>query len=221
MTEKNNEQEIAVLDKLKEAVTSASYDWVLVRSYAKRERSVKANIENRLELLGLHEYVPEIIVPEETFIEVTDGVKKQGTRVRMPGYLLLNMDIYNDEVVAEIRKVNGVVNFAGSYEPIPLRTDEVMNILAPIVERSPELKNKKGANADNPNMTVGVKSAGIPVEMDVAVGEVITITDGPFESMDATISTVDVEHERVTVLVSIFGRETPVDLHITQIRKQA
>jgi transcriptional antiterminator NusG len=211
------EKELQVLEK---AVEEAEYDWVLIRTYTKREKSVKSNIENRLEILNLHEYVPEIIVPEETVIQIDNGVKKKVTRVRMPGYILANMDTYNDEIVAEIRKVNGVVNYAGgSFEPIPLSQKEVMNILAPIITKAPHENIAKGA--PEAGHSHGRKASGTRVEIDYVVGETVIVTSGPFEGLEASISSIDVEHERIHVLITMFGRETPVDLHVTEVKKQA
>lgn len=211
--------EEAELKALEKAVEEAEYDWVLVRTYTKREKSVKANIENRLELLNLHEYVPEIIVPEETVISIDNGVKKKVTRVRMPGYILANMDTYNDEIVAEVRKVNGVVNYAGgSFEPIPLSQKEVMNILAPIITKAPHENVAKGTPEST--RSHGRKASGARVEINYVVGETVIITSGPFEGLEASISQIDVEHERIDVLVTMFGRETPVDLHVSEIKKQ-
>jgi transcriptional antiterminator NusG len=209
------------LEKLEAALQSVEHEgeWVLVRSYSKRERSVKANIETRIANLNLGDSIYEVIIPEETVVQIKDGAKKKVVRSRIPGYLLVRMDTYNKDAVAELRKTNGVVDYAGgTHSPIPLTREEVVKILGPIVTRT--ATNEITVDDLNPALTQGRNLSGANVEVGFVVGETVVVTSGPFEHMDATISDIDIVHERVWVLLSLLGRETPVELDLKQIAKQ-
>lgn len=207
--------------KLSNVLNELEGDWVLIRTYARREHSVSDSISNRLTGSGLEDALYEIIVPEETVIEIDKtGQKKKTTRVVQPGYILARMDIYNEDAVFEIRRTNGVLGYAGSnnsYEPVALTNDEVIQLMVPTI-KSASSAHKEDALREL--KTTGVKSGGTKVEIDYVVGDVITVVDGPFMGMDAIIDEIDLEHERVNVLISVFGRETPVDLKVSQVRKQ-
>ncbi|GHT83019.1 hypothetical protein FACS1894125_6300 [Actinomycetota bacterium] len=216
------------LVELKEKIASAPFSWVLVRTYVRREKSASRNIQSKIEdwkkstnedVLALAEGVYEIVVPEESIIVLeATGEKKRVARMRTPGYIILNLDISNDTLVREIRRTNDVVGFTGDYTPVALTVDEVFELLAPIVEKAPE-SGKKTIEVTASPVTAGTKASGVKTEIQYVVGEIVEVTDGPFKSMTGAVSEIELEHERIQVLISAFGRETPVDLHFTQIRK--
>ncbi|MDR0950724.1 MAG: transcription termination/antitermination factor NusG [Candidatus Ancillula sp.] len=198
--------------KINELLDTLEGEWALVRCYGMREKSVAEAIERRIAAAGLEDTFFETMVPEETVIVADkDGNKKQISRVREPGYILVRMDTYDEETIVEVRRTNGVLGYAGDmYNPVPLSRDEVLRLIYP---------QNKSAVA-NPGVTAGEKQSGQKIEVNYEVGEVVRIIEGPFANQDATISELDLEQERVKVLVSVFGRETPTDLKINQIRKQ-
>ncbi|MDR2082601.1 MAG: hypothetical protein LBP35_03130 [Candidatus Ancillula trichonymphae] len=221
MTDNKKIAESKALEKLEQALDSVEGDgeWVLIRAYSNRERSVKMNIENRVASLNLGDSIFEVIIPEETVVQIKDNMKKKIVRSRLPGYLLVRMDTYNKDAVAELRRTNGVIDYAGgTHEPIPLTREELLGILGPIVTKF--TSNEVVADDVNPSISVGRSASGDGVEVGFTVGETVIVTSGPFEFMDATISDIDVAHERVWVLLSLLGRETPVELNLQQIMKQ-
>ncbi|MDR1861613.1 MAG: KOW motif-containing protein [Candidatus Ancillula sp.] len=216
--EKTQPAEKTPLDELREGIADAPFTWVLVRTYMRREKSAANNIKSKIESIGLDELVYEIVIPEEGVIELNEnGEKKRVVRMRTPGHILLNMDVNDETLVREIRRTNDVVGYTGDYTPVPLSVDDVYAILAPIVEKTPQEKKTVDTKLTT---TAGTKASGVKVEMKYVVGEVVEVTDGPFKGITGTISEIELEHERVQVLISAFGRETPVDLKFNQIRKQ-
>ncbi|MDR1448204.1 MAG: hypothetical protein LBI63_04520 [Candidatus Ancillula sp.] len=209
------------LEKLEQALdlVEGNGEWVLIRTYSKRERSVRSNIEDRVANLNLGDSIFEIIIPEETVVQIKDGAKKKIVRSRIPGYLLVRMDTYNKDAVTELRKTNGVIDYAGgAHEPIPLTREELLGILAPIVTK--HTANEITVDDVDPSISVGRSLSGDGVEIGFTIGETVIVTSGPFESMDATISDIDIVHERVWILLSLLGRETSVELDLKQIAKQ-
>jgi transcriptional antiterminator NusG len=193
--------------KLHKVLEDLEGEWVLVRTYASREKSIAQSIENHVAAAELDDAVYEIIVPEET-VKVFDanGEKKKIRRVAQPGYVMIRMDIYNEEAVLAIRRTNGVLGYAGGgYEPVELTLDEVVNLLTPAIKVDEPSLLAKQATTDS---------------LHFEVGETITVVDGPFAGMDASIAQVNAEDAKVEVLISAFGRETPVELKVKQIRKQ-
>lgn len=222
-SEKTNSREVAVekvretLNTLKELHGGA---WVLVRTFASREKSIAVAIENRVESAGLlNEAVFDIRVPEETITVIDLKGKRKISRVRQPGYVLINMDIYNEEAVLEVRHTNGVLGYAGGgNEPIELTDDEVIQFLMPSIDSA--LEAQKDELFKIAKKSTGAKHTGAKVEIDFAVGETVMIVDGPFAQTTATISKIDFEHEKVQLILSMFGRETTIDdVSIAQIRK--
>ncbi|MDF9874952.1 transcription termination/antitermination protein NusG [Cellulosimicrobium cellulans] len=182
-------------------------DWYVIHSYAGYENRVKANLENRIQSLNMEDYIFQIEVPMEEVAEIKNAQKKIVRRVRIPGYVLVRMDL-TDESWGAVRHTPGVTGFVGhTHQPVPLTLDEVFSMLAPMLAPSPE--PGKPAQA----------TAKAPVEVDFTVGESVTVTDGPFDTLPATISEINVENQKLKVLVSIFGRETPVELSFNQVAK--
>ncbi|MEO6789632.1 MAG: transcription termination/antitermination protein NusG [Ornithinibacter sp.] len=182
-------------------------DWFVVHSYAGYENRVKANLETRIQTLNMEESIFEIEVPMEEVTEIKSGQKKNVRRVRMPGYVLVRMDL-TDESWGAVRHTPGVTGFVGNaHQPVPLSVDEVFTMLAPTFDL-PEGEGDAGGGA--------VKDVRV---VDFEVGESVTVMEGPFETLPATISEISPETQKLKVLVSIFGRETPVELSFGQVAK--
>ncbi|MGI8870677.1 MAG: transcription termination/antitermination protein NusG [Mycobacteriales bacterium] len=191
---------------LRTQLESALGDWYVIHSYAGYENKVKTNLESRTQSLDVEDYIFQIEVPIEEVTEIKNGKKVQVKRKVFPGYILVRMDL-NDESWGVVRNTPGVTGFVGATSrPSPLGLDEVLKILAP----APSPGANDAAKA-------GTKSAVATV--DYAIGESVTVMDGPFATLPATVSEIDPEHQKVKVLVSIFGRETPVELGFNQVDK--
>ena len=190
--------------------------WYVIHSYAGFERRVKANIEQRRESMAMADYIYQVEVPMEDVVEIKNGQRKMVTRVRIPGYVLVRMEL-NEESWSVIRHTPGVTGFVGNaHNPTPLRFEEAFGMLKSLVEPK-----------DVPAAKAGTKSAAgaagaarvIPAEVDFEVGETITIKDGSFAGLPGTISEIKPESGKLTVLVSLFERETPVELSFDQVTK--
>ena len=185
-------------------------DWFVVHSYAGYENRVKANLETRIQTLNMEDYIFEIEVPMEEVTEIKNGQKKQVRRVRMPGYVLVRMDL-TDESWGAVRHTPGVTGFVGNaHQPVPLSVDEVFTMLAPSLEAATPAGAAPSAAASAP------KDVRV---VDFEVGESVTVMEGPFETLPATISEINTDTQKLKVLVSIFGRETPVELSFGQVAK--
>jgi transcriptional antiterminator NusG len=186
--------------ELRRALTAAPGDWYVVHSYAGYENKVKTNLESRIASLDMEDYIFQVEVPTEEVTEVKNGKRQQVQRKVFPGYILVRMDL-NDESWGAVRNTPGVTGFVGATSrPSPLSLDEVVRILAPTTDR------KKAAT---PQVKV----------VDFEVGESVTVMDGPFATLPATISEISPDAQKLKVLVSIFGRETPVELSFNQVSK--
>ncbi len=186
-------------------------DWYVVHSYAGYEKRVKTNLETRISSLNMENYIFEIEVPMEEVTEIKNGQKKLVSRVRMPGYVLVRMDL-TDESWGAVRHTPGVTGFVGNaHQPVPLSLDEVFTMLAPDLETP----TSAGGGAAGGG---GGKSKEVQV-VDFQVGESVTVMEGPFETLPATISEINPDTQKLKVLVSIFGRETPVELSFGQVAK--
>jgi transcriptional antiterminator NusG len=185
-------------------------DWFVVHSYAGYENRVKANLETRIQTLNMEDFIYEIEVPMEEVTEIKNGQKKQVRRVRMPGYVLVRMDL-TDESWGAVRHTPGVTGFVGNaHQPVPLSVDEVFTMLAPTFEAATAASGTAAAKAAAP------KDVRV---IDFEVGESVTVMEGPFETLPATISEINTDTQKLKVLVSIFGRETPVELSFAQVAK--
>ena len=186
-------------------------DWYVIHSYAGYENKVKGNIETRITTMNMEDYIFQVEVPMEEVTEIKSGVRKLVRRNKFPGYVLVRMDL-TDESWGAIRHTPGVTGFVGhGHQPAPLSLDEVVNILAPTPEKKP-------AAAGGASSAGGVAPSQ-QVEIDFAVGDSVTVVDGPFATLHATISEINIEAQKVTGLVEIFGRETPVELAFNQVVK--
>jgi len=193
--------------ELRESLRAADGHWYVVHSYAGYENKVKANLETRIHSLDMEDYIFQIEVPTEEVTEIKNGQRKQVQRKVYPGYILVRMEL-TDASWSAVRNTPGVTGFVGAtaQRPSPLSVDEVVKILAPAAP-------KKSA--------ASVTATGQPVrtEVDYSVGESVTVMDGPFATLPATINEVDAHGQKLKVLVSIFGRETPVELSFVQVSK--
>lgn len=188
-------------------------DWYVLHSYAGYEKRVKANLETRISNLNMEEYIYAVEVPMEEFTEIKNSQRKLGTRVRMPGYVLVRMDL-TDESWGAVRHTPGVTGFVGnSHQPSPLMLDEVVTMLNPVFEE-PEGTADGGSAAGG-----GSKKRAEVAEVDFVIGESVTVMEGPFETLPATVSEINPDTQKLKVLVSIFGRETPVELSFEQVSK--
>lgn len=181
--------------------------WYVLHTYSGYEKRVKTNVESRVQSFGLEDKIFQIEVPMEEVEKHTDKGKKVITRVRVPGYVLIRM--WPDENARRIvRETEGVTGFVGpSKEPAPLSRKEVIDMMAPMI--ASEALKKAG---DKP-----AAARKRTVEVAYKVGDQVTVTDGPFATMAAVVSDVDPTTQKLTVLVSIFGRETPVELGFNQV----
>lgn len=186
-------------------------DWYVIHSYAGYENRVKANLENRTQSLNMEDFIYQVEVPMEEVVEIKNAQRKVVRRVRIPGYVLVRMDL-TDESWGAVRHTPGVTGFVGhTHQPVPLTLDEVFSMLAPTIE-------EKAPAAASGGQAQSGKSA-TPIEVDFTVGESVTVTDGAFDTLPATISEISPENQKLKVLVSIFGRETPVELSFSQVAK--
>jgi transcriptional antiterminator NusG len=187
-------------------------DWYVVHSYAGYENKVKANLESRIQSLDMEDYIFQVEVPTEDVVEIKNGKRQQVQRKVFPGYILVRMDL-NDESWGAVRNTPGVTGFVGATSrPSPLSLDEVAKILVPATQKAAAVAGGRGgatATAEKPKIEV----------VDFTVGESVTVMDGPFATLPATISDIDPVHQKLQVLVSIFGRETPVELSFSQVAK--
>ncbi|MEN8581616.1 transcription termination/antitermination protein NusG [Burkholderia sp. RS01] len=182
-------------------------DWYVIHSYAGYENRVKANLETRIQTLDMEDYIFEIQVPMEEVVEIKNAQRKVINRVRIPGYVLVRMDL-TDASWGAVRHTPGVTGFVGNaHNPVPLRLDEVFSMLAPVFEEEQAEKGKP------------VRHAAAPVDVDFEVGESVIVKEGPFETLPATISEIKIDSQTLVVLVSIFERETPVTLAFNQVTK--
>lgn len=198
------------LADLRESLAAQAGDWFVVHSYAGYEKRVKANIESRIKALDMEGLIFQVEVPTEQVVEIKQGQRKQVERNKFPGYVLVRMDM-GDESWGAVRHTPGVTGFVGhAHNPSPLSIDEVVAILAPQPEK------KVAAAAAGGEQSLGGPA---PTEIDVAVGDSVTVVDGPFATLHATIAEINIDAQKITGLVEIFGRETPVELGFSQIQK--
>jgi transcription termination/antitermination protein NusG len=196
--------------EFKAALRLQDGDWYVVHSYAGYENRVKTNLETRVTSLNMEPYIFQVEVPMEEVTEIKNGQRKLVRRVRMPGYVLVRMDL-TDESWGAVRHTPGVTGFVGhTHQPVPLSQDEVFTMLAPQLETKDEAGLSKAAG--------GGSTREVRV-VDFEVGESVTVMEGPFETLPATISEINAESQKLKVLVSIFGRETPVELSFNQVAK--
>ncbi|WP_324193758.1 transcription termination/antitermination protein NusG [Nocardia otitidiscaviarum] len=204
--------------EMKAALRRAPGDWYVVHSYAGYENKVKANLETRVQNLGLEDYIFQVEVPTEEVTEIKNGQKKNVNRKVLPGYILVRMDL-NDESWGAVRNTPGVTGFVGATSrPSPLSINDVVKFLVPAAQQK-KAAPAAAAAAATPAAGGEATPAKPVIEVDFEVGESVTVMDGPFATLPASISEVNAEQQKLKVLVSIFGRETPVELAFTQVAK--
>ena len=185
--------------EFRRALRSAPGEWFVVHSYAGYEKKVRGNLQNRIQSLNMEDYIFQIEVPEEEVMEIKNGQRKQVKHNIYPGYVLVRMEL-TDESWSAVRNTPGVTGFVGNaHHPSPLSLEEIEKILAP----------RPVKKSDKPEIRV----------IDFQIGESVTVMDGPFATLPASISEIMPEQAKLKVLVSIFGRETPVELSFHQVQK--
>jgi len=203
------EDEVDPVEAFRDQMRLAAGEWFVVHSYAGYENRVKSNLETRIVSLNMEDYIFQVEVPMEEVTEIKQGQRKLVRRTKFPGYVLVRMDL-TDESWGAVRHTPGVTGFVGhGHQPSPLSLDEVVTILAPAPERKAGVPVAAGVGASTPEIRV----------VDFSVGDSVTVVDGPFATLHATISEINIEAQKVTGLVEIFGRETPVELAFGQIQK--
>ena len=204
--------ELDPIEELRQSLRMASGDWFVVHSYAGYENKVKTNLESRIQSLDMEDYIYQVEVPTEEVTEIKNGKRQVVNRKVFPGYILVRMDLTDDSWGA-VRNTPGVTGFVGATsKPSPLSIDEVIKILAPATQKAAAVGKGGAAAAES-----GGPAA--PTVVDFEVGESVTVMDGPFATLPATINEIDPLHSKLKVLVSIFGRETPVELGFSQVSK--
>jgi transcriptional antiterminator NusG len=200
---------------LKKDLRKRPGDWYVIHSYAGYENKVKANLETRVQNLDVGDYIFQVEVPTEEVTEIKNGQRKQVNRKVLPGYILVRMEL-TDESWSAVRNTPGVTGFVGATsKPSPLTLDDVVKFLLPPAAAKKPAKSTSGAAASS-------ESGGLErpvILVDFEVGESVTVMDGPFATLPASISEVNAEQQKLKVLVSIFGRETPVELTFNQVSK--
>jgi len=204
-----DEVEIDPVAAFREELRTAPGEWYVIHTYAGYENRVKSNLEQRAVSLNVEDYIYQAEVPQEEVVQIKNGDRKTIRQNKLPGYVLVRMDLTN-ESWGVVRNTPGVTGFVGNaYDPYPLTLDEVVKMLAPDVERA------AAKEAGRPSQ---VRPSEVQV-LDFAVGDSVTVTDGPFATLQATINEINPDSKKVKGLVEIFGRETPVELSFDQIAK--
>jgi transcriptional antiterminator NusG len=190
-------------------------DWFVIHSYAGFENRVKQNLETRAVSLNMEDYIYEVNVPSEEVTEIKNGVRKQVKRNKFPGYVLVRMDL-TDESWGVVRHTPGVTGFVGQgHNPAPLSMDEAFDMLRPSEQKAIASVATAAASANEKGGSIG----GAKIDIDLNIGDSVTVVDGPFATLHATISEINLDAQKVVGLVEIFGRETPVELGFNQIHK--
>jgi len=210
------EDEVDPVEEFKSQLRRQEGDWFVIHTYAGYENRVKTNLETRIQSLNMEEDIFQIEVPMEEVVEIKNAQRKTVRRVRIPGYVLVRMNL-TDASWGAVRHTPGVTGFVGqdAYNPVPLRMDEVFEMLAPVFE-TPDKAKGLGETASGGAASGAAEPA---ITVDFEVGESVIVKEGPFETLPATISEIKVESQQLVVLVSIFERETPVTLGFHQVTK--
>ncbi|MEO9326935.1 transcription termination/antitermination protein NusG [Gordonia aurantiaca] len=210
-------EELDPREELRKQLRRAPGEWYVIHSYAGYENKVKANLETRVQNLDVGDYIFQVEVPTEEVTEIKNGQPKKVNRKVLPGYILVRMEL-NDESWGAVRNTPGVTGFVGmTSKPSPLSLDEVLQFLMPRTEAK-KTATQRGSAAEGVEAAAAA-AASSNIEVDFEVGESVTVMDGPFATLPASISEVNAEQRKVKVLVSIFGRETPVELGFNQVEK--
>ncbi|MER6834405.1 transcription termination/antitermination protein NusG [Streptomyces cellulosae] len=201
------------VEKLREELRSLPGEWYVIHTYAGYEKRVKANLEQRAVSLNVEDLIYQAEVPEEEIVQIKNGERKTVRQNKLPGYVLVRMDL-TDQSWGAVRHTPGVTGFVGdAFNPYPLTLDEIVKMLAPEAEEKAAREAAEAEGKPAPQRKVEVQV------LDFEVGDSVTVTDGPFATLQATINEINPDSKKVKGLVEIFGRETPVELSFDQIQK--
>ena len=201
----------AAIEELRDELSSKFGEWYVLHTYSGMENKVKQNLDARVQNFNMEDYIFETVVPTEEVVEIRNGARRTITRVYLPGYVLVRMDL-TDDSWGIVRHTPSVTGFVGqSTTPIPLTFDEVVKMLTPSVVA--RVSHENADKAPSPKAKPKVEVA------DYEVGESVQITDGPFAGVPAQITEINTNNQRIKALVEILGRSTPVDLEFNQIEK--
>ncbi|MBD9730729.1 transcription termination/antitermination protein NusG [Streptomyces sp. H28] len=207
------EDERDPVEKLREELRTLPGEWYVIHTYAGYENRVKTNLEQRAVSLNVEDYIFQAEVPQEEVVQIKNGDRKTIKQNKLPGYVLVRMDLTN-ESWGVVRNTPGVTGFVGNaYDPYPLTLDEIVKMLAPEAEEKAAREAAEAEGKPAPQRKVEVQV------LDFEVGDSVTVTDGPFATLQATINEINPDSKKVKGLVEIFGRETPVELSFDQIQK--
>ncbi|MGW3109785.1 transcription termination/antitermination protein NusG [Streptomyces sp. NPDC001091] len=198
---------------LREELRTLPGEWYVIHTYAGYENRVKTNLEQRAVSLNVEDFIFQAEVPQEEVAQIKNGERKTIKQNKLPGYVLVRMDLTN-ESWGVVRNTPGVTGFVGNaYDPYPLTLDEIVKMLAPEAEEKAAREAAEAEGKPAPQRKVEVQV------LDFEVGDSVTVTDGPFATLQATINEINADSKKVKGLVEIFGRETPVELSFDQIQK--
>ncbi|MFD5120736.1 transcription termination/antitermination protein NusG [Streptomyces sp. NPDC058385] len=198
---------------LREELRTLPGEWYVIHTYAGYENRVKTNLEQRAVSLNVEDFIFQAEVPQEEVAQIKNGERKTIRQNKLPGYVLVRMDLTN-ESWGVVRNTPGVTGFVGNaYDPYPLTLDEIVKMLAPEAEEKAAREAAEAEGKPAPSRKVEVQV------LDFEVGDSVTVTDGPFATLQATINEINADSKKVKGLVEIFGRETPVELSFDQIQK--
>ncbi|MGC0375548.1 transcription termination/antitermination protein NusG [Streptomyces sp. SAI-229] len=201
------------VEKLRDELRTLPGEWYVIHTYAGYENRVKTNLEQRAVSLNVEDYIFQAEVPQEEVVQIKNGDRKTIKQNKLPGYVLVRMDLTN-ESWGVVRNTPGVTGFVGNaYDPYPLTLDEIVKMLAPEAEEKAAREAAEAEGKPAPQRKVEVQV------LDFEVGDSVTVTDGPFATLQATINEINPDSKKVKGLVEIFGRETPVELSFDQIQK--
>ncbi|MEU3898177.1 transcription termination/antitermination protein NusG [Streptomyces sp. NPDC045251] len=207
------EPELDPIEALRRELRVLPGEWYVIHTYAGYENRVKTNLEQRAVSLNVEDYIFQAEVPQEEVVQIKNGDRKTIRQNKLPGYVLVRMDLTN-ESWGVVRNTPGVTGFVGNaYDPYPLTLDEIVKMLAPEAEEKAAREAAEAEGKPAPQRKVEVQV------LDFEVGDSVTVTDGPFATLQATINEINADSKKVKGLVEIFGRETPVELSFDQIQK--
>ncbi len=214
--EEAEEEQVDPVAQLRDELRFLPGEWYVIHTYAGYENRVKTNLEQRAVSLNVEDFIFQAEVPQEEVVQIKNGDRRTVRQNKLPGYVLVRMDLTN-ESWGVVRNTPGVTGFVGNaYDPYPLTLDEIVKMLAPEAEE----KAAKAAAADEEGKPAGTPGRKVEVQvLDFEVGDSVTVTDGPFATLQATINEINADSKKVKGLVEIFGRETPVELSFDQIQK--
>lgn len=213
VAEDEEQEPVDPVAALRDELRGLPGEWYVIHTYAGYENRVKTNLEQRAVSLNVEDFIFQAEVPQEEVAQIKNGERKTIRQNKLPGYVLVRMDLTN-ESWGVVRNTPGVTGFVGNaYDPYPLTLDEIVKMLAPEAEEKAAKEAAAAEGKPAPSRRVEVQV------LDFEVGDSVTVTDGPFATLQATINEINADSKKVKGLVEIFGRETPVELSFDQIQK--